>query len=148
MPKQRRRVPRYKREAEEQAQQQARARGRWDPRFCTKGLFDYMMARMPRGAIAADMTKHAAHNSYGPLFWYEDCNFVCKDCGSSELWTAEAQRWWYEEAKGSIYSRAVRCRACREVRRASQRGTPRRSHAQRRQEGKAEPVPPPDRGSS
>lgn len=134
-----RRVPRYQREAEEQAQKEARARGRWDPRFCTNAFYDCMMAEMPKGAIPADMTKHAAHNSYSPLFWYQDCEFVRKDCGSSELWTAEAQRWWYEEAKGSIYSGAVRCRGCRAARRDSHRGTPRRSHAERRQEGDREP---------
>jgi hypothetical protein len=148
MAKERRRVPRYQRQAEEQAQQQARAAGRWDPRFCTKELYDYMMAQMPKEAIPADMTKHAAHNSYSPLFWYQDCDFVCKDCGSSEVWTAEAQRWWYEEAKGPIYSRAVRCRACREARRASHRGTPPRAHAERRQGGDAEPGAAPDRGGS
>src|SRR3954469_7090950 len=130
-----RRVPRYQREAAELT----RAPGRWDDRFCTKELYDHMMARMPKGAIPADMTKHAAHNSYSPLFWYQDREFVCKDCGGSELWTAAAQRWWYEEAKGPIYSQAVRCRACREARRASQGGAPRRAHAGRRQEGDAKP---------
>jgi hypothetical protein len=128
MAKQRRRVP-PGREAEEQGQQ-AQVPGRCDARFCTKEFYDYMMAQMPKGAIPADMTKHAAHNSYSPLFWYQDYEFVCRDCGKSELWTAEAQRWWYEEAKGPIQSRAVRCRGCRAARRASQRGTPRRSHGE------------------
>ena len=39
--------------------------------------------------------------------------FVCKDCGSHELWTAKQQKWWYEIAKGDIDSIAVRCRSCR-----------------------------------
>jgi Probable zinc-ribbon domain len=144
MAKQRRRLPRYRRQAEKQE----RAVGQWDPRFCTKEIYDHMMAQMPKGAIPADMTKHAAHNSYSPLFWYRDCEFVCKDCGGSELWTAEAQRWWYEEAKGPIHSRAVRCRACREARRASHGGTPRRSHADRKQTGDAEHGAGPDPGGS
>src|SRR5436305_1042693 len=80
MAKQRRRIPRYQREADEQA----RAPGRWDARFCTQELYDHMMAQMPKGAIPADMTKHAAHNSYSPLFWYQDREFICKDCGGSE----------------------------------------------------------------
>ncbi len=47
-----------------------------------------------------------------PLF-YVDMPFTCKDCGSLELWTAKQQKWWYEIAKGSIDSIAVRCRSCR-----------------------------------
>jgi hypothetical protein len=143
MAKRGRRVPRY-----QEAEEQARAPGRWDDRFCTKEFYDHMMPRMPKGAIPADMTKHAAHNSYSPLFWYQDREFVCKDCGGRELWTAEAQRWWYEEAKGPIYSQAVRCRACREARRASHRGTPRRAHAEQRRESDAEPGAAPDPGGS
>jgi hypothetical protein len=67
----------------------------------------------PEGAIRADHSKHAPHNSYGALNFYVDLDFVCADCGTDETWTAEQQRWWYEEAKGYIDSRAVRCRSCR-----------------------------------
>jgi hypothetical protein len=57
-------------------------------------------------------------NSYGtPKFvqrgYYEDIPFRCKACGKAEVWTATQQKWWYEVAKGFIYSTAVRCRACR-----------------------------------
>ena len=57
-------------------------------------------------------------NSYGtPQFvqrgHYEDIPFQCKSCGKEEVWTATQQKWWYEVAKGFIYSTAVRCRACR-----------------------------------
>lgn len=70
--------------------------------------------RLPAGRIEADLTKRAPHNTYGgaPLF-YEDMLFTCTDCGKEEVWTAKQQQWWYEIAKGPIYSRAVRCRACR-----------------------------------
>ena len=108
----RRRVPRYQREAE--ADKQAESR---------------------RGRIPADLTQQAPNNSYGPPLFYEDYEFTCVDCGRQEVWTAEQQKWWYEVAKGPIYARAVRCRACRAARRAAQRGTPRRSHGERRQEG-------------
>lgn len=47
-----------------------------------------------------------------PLF-YVDKEFICKDCGESEIWTARQQKWWYEIAKGNFESTAVRCRACR-----------------------------------
>lgn len=57
-------------------------------------------------------------NSYGaPKFvmrgHYEDAPFRCKACGKDEVWTATQQKWWYEVAKGFIYSTAVRCRTCR-----------------------------------
>jgi Probable zinc-ribbon domain len=29
------------------------------------------------------------------------------------VWTAANQKWWYEEAKGKIATRANRCGACR-----------------------------------
>jgi hypothetical protein len=69
---------------------------------------------MPEGAVAADQSKQVPNNSYSPPpVWYVDMPFVCVDCGSEELWTAEQQKWYYEEAKGSLYATAKRCRECR-----------------------------------
>jgi Probable zinc-ribbon domain len=68
------------------------------------------------GAVLSDITRLAPNNSYG--VWpslYLDRPFICRDCGSCELWTAKQQKWWYEIAQGSIYSSAVRCRPCRIV---------------------------------
>jgi hypothetical protein len=71
------------------------------------------------GAVAADHTRLGPHNSYDALpEFYMDCAFVCKDCGSHELWTAKQQKWWYEIAKGPFGSRAVRCKPCRAIERA------------------------------
>lgn len=62
----------------------------------------------------------APNNSYSedkPAFlirgFYQDEPFVCRDCGSSEVWTASQQKWWFELAKGGIFTKASRCRACR-----------------------------------
>jgi hypothetical protein len=44
---------------------------------------------------------------------YIDVAFRCRDCCKEEIWTAEQQKWYDEEAKGSPYARAVRCRDCR-----------------------------------
>jgi Probable zinc-ribbon domain len=57
-------------------------------------------------------------NSYGaPLFvtrgFYVDQPFSCRDCGKAEVWTATQQKWWYEVAKGEVWTNAIRCRACR-----------------------------------
>lgn len=68
---------------------------------------------VPRNAIPADTSQQAQNNSYNPPLFYEDIEFTCRDCGVEEVWTAEQQKWWYEVAKGSIYSGAIRCRECR-----------------------------------
>lgn len=71
------------------------------------------------GIVAADPTQLAHCNTYGLLpAFYIDRPFVCRGCGSEEVWTAKQQKWWYEVAKGHIDSFAVRCRACRAVEKA------------------------------
>jgi hypothetical protein len=65
----------------------------------------------------------APNNSYGvPDFvqrgYYVDRPFRCIDCGKEEIWTGSQQKWWYEVAKGFVYSTAVRCRSCRRRERA------------------------------
>jgi hypothetical protein len=65
----------------------------------------------------------APNNSYGaPDFvrrgYYIDRPFRCTDCGKEEVWTSTQQKWWYEIAKGFVYSTAVRCRTCRRAKRA------------------------------
>jgi hypothetical protein len=50
--------------------------------------------------------------------YYLDQPFVCESCGIDQVWTAAQQKWWYEVAKGSLYSRATHCRACRHKRKS------------------------------
>ena len=74
----------------------------------------------------------APNNSYGaPAFvrrgYYVDIPFRCADCGKEEVWTGSQQKWWYEIAKGFVYSSAVRCRACRRKEQA-RRNEARRVH--------------------
>jgi hypothetical protein len=64
--------------------------------------------------IKADLSKQAPNNSYSPQLFYEDREFVCRDCGAKCVWTAEQQRLWYEEWGGPVQSTAVRCRSCRQ----------------------------------
>jgi Probable zinc-ribbon domain len=70
--------------------------------------------RVPAGAVPAEQEKLLHDRSWGlrPRF-YADKRFTCVECGTAEVWTAADQKWWYEEAKGKIATRAKRCRACR-----------------------------------
>ena len=70
-----------------------------------------------KNRIGADLSKQAPNNSYSARLYYEDMPFTCVDCGREEVWTAAQQQWWYEVAQGSIYTTAIRCRACRQARR-------------------------------
>lgn len=76
---------------------------------------------MPPGAIKADLSKHAPHNSYGPPMWYVDQKRKCRDCGVEFRWTARQQQHWFEVLRMPIYVQAVRCAACgRKVRAAKE----------------------------
>jgi Probable zinc-ribbon domain len=74
----------------------------------------------------------APYKSYGaPAFvmrgYYEDVPFRCRGCGRDEIWTATQQKWWYEVAKGYVYSTAKWCRPCRKKEQA-RRAEARRVH--------------------
>jgi hypothetical protein len=82
----------------------------------------------PEGAVAADAAELAHNHTYSPFpLFYVDKAFTCRDCGRAELWTGKQQKWWYEIAKGSINSTAVRCRPCRRLERV-RRDEARRVH--------------------
>lgn len=49
---------------------------------------------------------------------YVDVPFTCRECGVEQVWTAERQKWWYEVAKGDVFSTAILCRPCRQHARA------------------------------
>jgi ribosomal protein L40E len=68
---------------------------------------------LPPGAVAADPSCLSHNHATLLPYFYLDIDFVCRDCGAREVWTAAQQKWWYEEAKGPIDSTAARCRACR-----------------------------------
>jgi hypothetical protein len=66
-------------------------------------------------AVAADHAKLSHINTYGSLpAFYLDKPFTCRRCGKREIWKAEDQQWYYEEAKGHIDASAVECHACRQ----------------------------------
>ena len=67
------------------------------------------------GQIKADPLKltHVCSWCRNLPLYYENIMFVCRDCGSDEIWLAKQQKFYYEECKGHIDSRAVRCKPCR-----------------------------------
>lgn len=82
--------------------------------------------------VAVNEAALRRYNSYGaPQFvyrgYYVDTPFRCQGCGKEEIWTATQQKWWYEVAKGYVYSTATRCRACRR-REQARRSAARRVH--------------------
>jgi len=69
-------------------------------------------------SLPVDKSQLAPDGSYSvPLFvargYYVDVPFPCQDCGVPQVWTAAQQKWWYEVAKGSVWTIASRCRPCR-----------------------------------
>ncbi|HWB03069.1 MAG TPA: zinc-ribbon domain-containing protein [Verrucomicrobiales bacterium] len=71
----------------------------------------------PPGAIRVNFEKLRSTSWVPEPFreYYVDLPFVCKDCGTQEVWTAQQQQWWYEVAQGTIETTAIRCRACRKA---------------------------------
>jgi len=103
----------------------------------------------PYGTVPVNPAALRPTNSYGePDFvtrgFYVDHPFTCKDCKKEEIWTATQQKWWYEVAKGEVFSGAIRCRACRqrerdrrtEARRVHLEGMAKRQEAQQRRSSK------------
>ena len=65
--------------------------------------------------LLVDESKLNMGNTYSsPPDYYYDIQFMCIDCGIEQKWSAEQQKWWYEEAGGYFFSTAIRCRSCRE----------------------------------
>ena len=65
---------------------------------------------LPPRAVAADTNQQVPISPYGSKKpFYVDLPFKCEDCGSEEVWTAEQQKWYYEEAKGTLYATSKRC---------------------------------------
>lgn len=71
------------------------------------------------------------HSCSDPSFvqcgYYRDLPFRCRDCGRREVWTATRQKWWYEVAKGDVWTTALRCNSCRRKER-ERRAEARRVH--------------------
>ena len=77
-----------------------------------------MRAAQLKGQVLVNPANLRPTNSYStPDFvargFYVDTPFACKACGQAQMWTATQQKWWYESAKGDVWTIAVLCRRCR-----------------------------------
>ena len=86
----------------------------------------------PLGTAPVNEDSLAPYKSYGaPGYvmrgYYQDVPFRCQGWGKEETWTAGQQKWWYEVAKGYVYSTAKLCRPCRKKAQA-RRAEARRVH--------------------
>ena len=86
-------------------------------------------------SIAANHSELTHNITCGPYpSFYRDKPFKCQACGAHEVWTANSQKWWFEIAKGNLYSTAIHCRSCRaKVREEKEQQRVRMSEAAKRE---------------
>ena len=73
---------------------------------------------IPASAIPVDPHRINLGGSYFRPTYFEDLEFVCRDCGKAQVWKAEDQAWYYETSGAPYYSTAVRCHICRKAEQA------------------------------
>jgi hypothetical protein len=74
---------------------------------------------LPRGAVRGDPRRQlycAGHHV--PKYFYVDEDRACVQCGREFTFSADEQRYWYEERKFPFDSVPVRCLTCRRRRRS------------------------------
>ncbi|MEJ5031588.1 zinc-ribbon domain containing protein [Comamonas sp. MYb69] len=79
-----------------------------------------LLPAMPHAALAADTQLLALIHgqSVCHVSYYMDISYRCCDCGAACVWTAQDQKWWYEQVQGNLYASASRCKDCRTRHRA------------------------------
>lgn len=75
---------------------------------------------LPPGAIRGNPRKQyfCAYHAI-PCYFYVDREFNCRDCGAAFGFSAEEQRFWYEELQFHLNSVPVCCLPCRRTRRTT-----------------------------
>jgi hypothetical protein len=74
---------------------------------------------IPAGVEYIQRTRSSYSLHHRPPY-YRDIEFRCQNCGRQNVWTADDQRHWYEQLRGSPYGTAKRCSECRRKRRGVQ----------------------------
>jgi hypothetical protein len=69
--------------------------------------------KFPTRALPADIKRQRRRDMDPVRYYYLDAAFACKLCGKEEVWTAEQQKFWYEDCKGDPNAVAIHCHDCR-----------------------------------
>jgi hypothetical protein len=87
--------------------------GKNDPRKMPQHLFWGALHIDYPTAVRADISKQ----DFGvcPRHWYVDAAFRCPRCDRTFVFSADEQRYWYEELKFYVDSRTKHCSECRKT---------------------------------
>lgn len=85
--------------------------GQYDPRKMPRHLLWGALHLDYATAVRADTARQDF--SVCPRHWYVDATFRCVRCDQPFIFAAEEQRFWYEELKLYVDSRAKHCKPCR-----------------------------------
>jgi hypothetical protein len=92
-----------------------------DGRTCTWWEYDpSYQPPIPRHAIPGETVKQvfcALHHV--PKYYYVDEQRRCVECGTTFVFSAAEQKYWYETLKFNFHSTAIRCPKCRKRRRTT-----------------------------
>jgi hypothetical protein len=89
--------------------------GESNPKRMPKHLFFGAQRLDYTTAQPANISKQ--HYTVCPRHWYVDATFVCSDCSREFVFTANEQRFWYEDRRFWIDSLPKRCAECRKAER-------------------------------
>ena len=73
--------------------------------------------KLPKGAVRGDISRQSFCCDV-PHYWYEDSERTCVQCDRAFIFSAREQKYWYETLQFNIASTAIRCPACRSLRRS------------------------------
>lgn len=74
---------------------------------------------LPKGAVRGNpREQHFCGYCHFPKYFYLDETRRCVQCGEDFVFTADEQKFWYENLKFNFHSTAIRCRDCRRQRRS------------------------------
>lgn len=73
----------------------------------------YRVRSLPKGAILANQERQNGGAYEPPKPAYVDIHYTCIKCQGPGLFSAKAQKFWYEDLGKTLESGAVRCQDCR-----------------------------------
>jgi hypothetical protein len=87
--------------------------GNVDVEQCLPGLFRNALRVDLSTAIRSANVKEQNFSVF-PRHWFIDAWFRCESCNEEFCWTAEEQRYWFDELKFNVASAPRHCKKCRQ----------------------------------